>query len=530
MKLRTAVILAARYEAESEIPFALLPYDGTMCLLQRTLQLLEEFAFEKIIVVTGYRAELFEPYRSERVELVKNPDYSFTASMASLAMVASLVEEDFLLIEGDTYYERKVIEDMVHGKTNNCLAITEESGSGDEAFVEITEGFVIKIAKDRHQIFRFAGEMLGIMRLSYATFTAMITAWKDSQNPLMNYEYLFMDCTNVFQRPCLFFKDIIWGDVDTYQDYENLKNKLALRLKKKENPFDHENLIAHLEGIFPEKTIRGKAQITRVGGMSNRNYKVELDEKQYVLRIPGIGSEGMVVRSHEEWNSLYACERGLNPEILYFSAETGVKLSEFVEGAETFNSATIQRSENLRAVAQILSTLHSSNVRFNNDFNVFREIENYENLLAKAKGQMYEGYDVLRSEIMSLEQHLNKIGVEITPCHNDLVAENFIKSNKGITYLIDWEYSGMNDPYWDIAALFLESDFSYESRELFLKAYFGDQVPAQAYLKIQIYQVLMDILWSIWTVVKEANGDDFGTYGKERFERGIQTLKQLKLA
>lgn len=59
------------------------------------------------------------------------------------------------------------------------------------------------------------------------------------------------------------------------------------------------------------------------------------------------------------------------------------------------------------------------------------------------------------------------MGVSVKPCHNDLVAENFLKAEDGTIYLIDWEYSGMNDPMWDIAALFLESNFTDESQDYF---------------------------------------------------------------
>lgn len=72
---------------------------------------------------------------------------------------------------------------------------------------------------------------------------------------------------------------------------------------------------------------------------------------------------------------------------------------------------------------------------------------------------MYEGYSELRPSIFALADRLNQLGVTLTPCHNDLVAENFVKGLDGKIHLIDWEYSGMNDPLWDLAALFIESSF-----------------------------------------------------------------------
>ena len=119
------------------------------------------------------------------------------------------------------------------------------------------------------------------------------------------------------------------------------------------------------------------------------------------------------------------------------------------------------------------------------------------------------------------------LGVDLRPCHNDAVPENFIKSADGRLYLIDWEYSGMNDPMADLAALFLESSFTDENQDYVLNRYFDSDVPVHAQEKILCYQILWDYLWAQWTVIKEAKGDDFGTYGMDRYTRAIQNLKKI---
>lgn len=525
--LKTAVILTARRERDSEIPFPLVPFAGETCLIDRTLGILERLGFTQIIMVTGFRSELFEHYRSDHVEIVKNLDYRYTASMASLAMAKEHIHEDFLLVEGDTFYESKVLESLSKTVHNNCLAITEESGNGDEAFVEVNQGFITKISKDKHQLANFEGELLGICKISYDVFQRMINKWSSCSNLYMNYEYLLMDCTSVLERPCLMFKNLIWGDVDNQKNMFKLKNYIYPTLRRKENPFDQENLIAHLKTIFPDNDIRSEAKVEQIGGMSNKNFKVTMGSDEYVLRVPGNGSEGMVVRSYEEQNSIMACKLGISPAIRYFNSKTGIKLAKYINNAETLNSATIQRRNHLKQIAEIYKVLHHSNFRFNNDFNVFHEINNYENLLEKNHVKMYLGYNDIRNNIFQLENRLNSLGVTLAPCHNDSVPENFIKSNDGKIYLIDWEYSGMNDPIWDLAALFLESDFTIDSQDYLLDIYFDGMIPEQTKEKILIYQILMDILWSLWTVIKEAKGDNFGSYGKDRFSRALSNLQLL---
>ena len=524
--MKTAVILAARKERDSVVPYPLLPFSNDICLLDRTLSILRESGFQKILVVAGYQSEMFQKYESADVRIIVNKDYEFTSSMGSLALVDGAVDEDFLLIEGDTFYEKKVIRQLSSINEGNCLVMTEESGSGDECYVETRSGFVTNITKDRHRVHRFEGELLGIMRISLLTFRKIMELWRQSANPYLNYEYLLMDVTDAIERPVLHFPNLIWGEVDHMADYKKLKNEVYPRLRRREDPFDHANLMGHLSHIFPGEDLSGVV-ITKIGGMSNKNFRVDYAGKSYVLRVPGNGSEGMVERSNEEFNASEGSRLGVNPVTYYFNSQTGVKLTEYVENAETLNGATIQRPDNMMKVADIYKRIHGAHIRLRNEFNIFKEIIKYERLMHVAGAVMYEGWEEVRSSVMSLENRLNTLGVELKSCHNDAVPENFIKASDGRLYLIDWEYSGMNDPMADLAALFLESGFTEDNQDFVLNRYFNGRIPAHSHEKILCYQILWDYLWAQWTVIKEAKGDDFGTYGIDRYNRARQNLKKI---
>lgn len=524
--MKTAVILSARKEKESEIPFPLLPYAGGECLMDRTLSILRENGYERIIIVVGFQAELFEKYEADDVEIIVNDEYEFTASMGSLALCRDVIDSDFLLIESDTFFESSVVQQLSEIKEGNCLSMTEESGSGDECFVETKNGFVTKITKDRHRVCNFEGEMIGVTRISFETFQKLLLAWENCTNPYINYEYLLMDVTEPLDRPYIKFKNLIWGDVDCQEDFKKLQNGLYRALCRKENPFDEDNLRQYLRVIFPKKSV-SSAHIEQIGGMSNKNFKITFNGKSYVLRVPGNGSEGMVERSNEEFNASAASKLGINPEIRYFNSENGIKLTDFIENAETLNAATVQRHENMRKIADIYKQLHNSHIRLRNEFNIFHEIEKYDMLMARTGAKMYSGWENVRQEVMNLEHHLNKLGVDLKPCHNDALYENFIKATDGTIFLIDWEYSGMNDPMADFAALFIEAGFEKENEDYILDKYFNGSIPPNAREKILCYQILWDYLWAQWTVIKEAKGDDFGTYGPDRFNRAICNLKKL---
>lgn len=524
--MNTAVILSARKERDSNTPYPLIPFSEGVTLLGRSINILREIGITKIYVVIGYQAEQFKIYQSDDVQLIINSNYEFTSSMASLAMVKDLIDDDFLLVEGDTFYEKEVLKKLSDIQEGNCFVMTEESGSGDECFVETKAGFITKISKDRHRVCRFEGELLGLSRISKTTFKKIVDKWESSENSYLNYEYLMMDVTDVLDRPVLNFKNLIWGEVDNMKDFKKLQNDIYRKLRRKEDPFDMDNLLMHLSNIFPKEDV-SSAQIAQIGGMSNKNFRVDYQGKSYVLRVPGNGSEGMVVRSNEEFNSMEGSKIGINPPVHYFNANTGIKLVDYVEDAETLNTATIQRHDNMKKIAQIYRSLHHSRVRLKNEFNVFREIEKYDLLLEKAGAIMYEGWENVRPQIMALESRLNDLGVELHPCHNDAVPENFLKAKDGTVYLIDWEYSGMNDPMADIAALFLESNFTIENQEYMLAHYFEGKVPENAMPKILCYQALWDYLWAQWTVIKESKGDDFGTYGRDRYHRTKEILSRI---
>lgn len=522
--MNTAVILAARKEKDSEIPYPLKPFADGICLMDRNIAILKDCGYEKIYIVAGFQYPLFLDYESEGIRVIYNEDYEFTSSMGSLALCKQFITEDFLLVEGDTFFEKKVVSVLSSTTEGNCLSMTEESGSGDECYVETKQGFITKITKDRHRVRHFEGEMMGISRISKETYDKLISAWESSDNPYLNYEYLLMDVTEPLDRPYVKFKNVIWGDVDCKEDFMRLQNVIYKTLRRKENPFDEENLRNHLQVIFSDQDI-SKARIEQIGGMSNKNFKVTLDFGIYVLRVPGNGSDGMVERTNEEFNALEACRLGVNPEIRYFNPTTGIKLADFIENAETLNAATVQRHDNMRKIAAIYRKVHDSKIRLKNEFNIFKEIEKYDGLIEKAGASMYDGWKEVRPQVMALEGYLNSIGVDLKPCHNDALYENFIKAEDGTIFLIDWEYSGMNDPMADFAALFIEAGFEKENEDYILDKYYEGKIPAGTYEKILCYQILWDCLWAQWTVIKEAKGDDFGSYGVDRFNRAISNLK-----
>ena len=259
--------------------------------------------------------------------------------------------------------------------------------------------------------------------------------------------------------------------------------------------------------------------VEQLGGMTNQNYLVKTTNKQYIVKFFGKGTEKLINRQDEKYNLELLKDLDLDVKNYLFDIEAGIKVNEYIESAITLDSTSIKTK--FDKIAPILQTIHASGKELRGEFAPFEEIKKYESLIEEKIP--YANYEAVREEVFSLEKRLADLGVDRKSCHIDLVPENFIESPQGRLYLIDWEYSSMNDPMWDLAALFLESEFTHQEEEAFLSRYESEQTPVSRE-KIAIYKILQDAIWSLWTVYKEEQGADFGDYGVNRYQRAVKGL------
>lgn len=259
--------------------------------------------------------------------------------------------------------------------------------------------------------------------------------------------------------------------------------------------------------------------VEQLGGMTNQNYLVKTTNKQYIVKFFGKGTEKLINRQDEKYNLELLKDLDLDVKNYLFDIEAGIKVNEYIESAITLGSTSIKTK--FDKIAPILQTIHASGKELRGEFAPFEEIKKYESLIEEKIP--YANYEAVREEVFSLEKRLADLGVDRKSCHIDLVPENFIESPQGRLYLIDWEYSSMNDPMWDLAALFLESEFTRQEEEDFLSHYESEQTPVSRE-KIAIYKILQDAIWSLWTVYKEEQGADFGDYGVSRYQRAVKGL------
>ena len=264
-------------------------------------------------------------------------------------------------------------------------------------------------------------------------------------------------------------------------------------------------------------------EIEPLGSLTNLSYKLTTSMETYVLRLPGKDTFDYIDRRAEEHNGRVTASLGVNAEVLHFDAEDGTMLSRFIEGMP-MNGGGFERDPMAPArAALVLRRVHRLGPVFRSRFDVFSMIRGYLEILYKLQMPPPEDYCEVHREAQAVRRVLQASPVGLAPCHNDPWPGNFVKDSEGRLHLIDWEFSGMNDPIWDLADLSVEAGFGPEEDRTMMEAYCsGCYVHSTLYARLELYKALSDLLWSLWGLIQHANGnpsDDFLPYAQGRLER-----------
>jgi thiamine kinase-like enzyme len=259
----------------------------------------------------------------------------------------------------------------------------------------------------------------------------------------------------------------------------------------------------------------------RLGGLTNRNYKVATPVGTFVLRVPGAGTSEYISRENESLAARITSEIGVNAPLIYFDARDGVQLARFIEGGITMNVERFKDLGSVRRAAQSLRRVHDCGRPFKNRFELFQMIDEYLEFLGRKDAPLPDGYHDVKREAQAVRTALDARPLPIVPCHCDPLAENFLDTGKQV-YVVDWEYAGNNDPMWDLGDVSVEAGFGAEQDEALLQAYFGGDASPGDRGRMVLYKAMCDLLWTLWGIIQHVNqnpADDFWAYALNRFER-----------
>ena len=271
------------------------------------------------------------------------------------------------------------------------------------------------------------------------------------------------------------------------------------------------------QGLTPDE-----ARVTRLGGLTNLVSLVEARGQKAVVRLPGRGTEGYIDREVEATNARAAQRAGVSPDVLWADPERGILITRAVEDIVTMTPTLFASRAGAPARAgRALAQLHGSGETFAFRFELFAMIEDYLRILGEKDATLPDGYHDVVEEAAPVKDALAANPAPLAPCHCDPLCENFLDDGTRM-WIVDWEYSGMNDPLWDVGDVSVEAGLGEAREAELLDGYFGHAPSAAETGRVVIYKAMCDLLWTLWGLIQHADdnpAEDFWAYSTQRFAR-----------
>jgi thiamine kinase-like enzyme len=260
------------------------------------------------------------------------------------------------------------------------------------------------------------------------------------------------------------------------------------------------------------------------GGLTNTNYRVDVDGVPHFVRVPGAKTDLLAIdRRNEYFNTKAAAEAGVGPRVLYHLPQYDVMVLEFIQG-ETMSNQKLQAPGMPRRIAHSIKMLHSG-PRFLTDFNMFRLTEYYLKICAEYDVVIPPRYPERMLAVAEIEKALLAYPLPTVPCNNDLLAENYIDDGN-ILRLIDFEYSGNNDPCFELGNTCQELGYDERRIQELCAAYFGEASAAMI-ARMKLNSIMSDVGWGLWAAIQAKISRieyDFWGWAIERWARAEDKL------
>jgi len=218
-----------------------------------------------------------------------------------------------------------------------------------------------------------------------------------------------------------------------------------------------------------------------------------------------------------------AATTGIAPPILEYLDDLNVMVLAFVEG-ETMSAEALRTRENARRMAESIKRLHTA-PRFLHDFDMFRLVEFYLRVCDEHEMRVPEGFRDRLPQVAEIERAFAERPMPTVPCHNDLLAENYIDDGRQL-WIVDFEYSGNDDPCFELGDTAQECGFDDDLRAVLCETYFGEATPALL-ARMDLQAVMADVGWTLWAAIQARISDidyDFWGWATDRWMRASAML------
>lgn len=500
-----AIILAAGFgmrmvPINTEIPKGLMEVNGEP-LIERTIKQLHEVGIHEIYVVVGFMKEKYE-YLIDTygVELIVNGEYAAKNNLHSLKLAEDYLSNVYIIpcdvwCDKNPYsrqelYSWYMVSDLVDNESlvrvnrKMELVSVHESVAGN-AMV----GICYLVDKDAKIVRTRLREMCQNRRYD-GSF------WEET---------LYQKDRMMVSARVVHFSDVV--EINTYEQLRELDSS-SNQLKT-----DAIQIITDKLNSKPED-IRDITVLKK--GMTNRSFLFSCKNKKYIMRIPGEGTEHLINRRQEA--KVYGVIGGKDicDEIIYMDPDNGYKITEYLDNARTCDPLNVS---DLEKCMNILRSFHEMKLRVDHEFDIFQNIEFYEQLW-KDEASIYRDYSKTKKNVFSLKAYIDKYAGEKVLTHIDAVPDNFLFTYEGgeeTIRLIDWEYAGMQDPHVDIAMFCIYSLYNKRQVDRLINIYFAGDCSKENRIKIYCYISACGLLWSNWCEYKRNLGVEFGEYSLRQY-------------
>jgi thiamine kinase-like enzyme len=257
------------------------------------------------------------------------------------------------------------------------------------------------------------------------------------------------------------------------------------------------------------------------GGITNRNFRARFGGRDYVIRIPGKDTSLLEIdRVAEMRANELAASLGIAPPVAARLEDPPCLVTEFIEGRE-MTGEQLRQLETISSVAAALRSFHDCGETVPTRFDSFRLIDTYAETTESRGAEVPPSFADAREAAALIEAALGGSEHSPVPCHNDLLAANFLDDGERIR-IVDWEYAGMGDRYFDLANFAVNNGLSEDQQTEFLAAYFEEEPAAAQLAALRLMMFMSDFREAMWGVVQSAVSEiefDFPSYAEKHFAR-----------
>lgn len=496
---RRAVILAAGFgmrmvPINTETPKGLLQVHGER-LIDRLIRQLHQALIRDIRVVVGFLKEQYEYLIDEfGVELAVNPDYARKNNLHSVDRVRSALS-DCYVVPCDLY----CTENPFRTHEFYSWYMVSEAPAPDSTVRVNRKQALIPVSENGNR-------MIGICYLTA----------DDGRKVSEKVHALCLDSRmdGAFWEEALYAEGKMLPAARVVPEGQVVEINTYEQLRELDSDSDQlqNDAIGTICRVF-DASPRDITHITVLKkGMTNRSFLFTCRGKQYIMRIPGEGTDRLIDRRQEA--AVYGAIRELSlcDDVYYIDPANGYKITAFLENARVCDP---ENPNDVRRCMAFLRKFHERRLHVGHSFDIFGQIEFYEQLW-KGNPSVYADYRRTKEQILSLRPYIEAHAGEKVLTHIDAVPDNFLLTGDDIR-LIDWEYAGEQDPHVDIAMFAIYALYDRAQIDALIDAYFPEGCPGETRLKIYCYVAACGLLWSNWCEYKRQLGVEFGEYSLRQY-------------